>query len=132
MEENPWNNYEALFIEGKDYEGTVREFFDKGALIQMEHNIEAFAPIRHLEKEDGSNVGVGETLQFRVLEFSKENRKIIVSHTSIFKKEIAVERKKQATTTKKVMKKIQSTQQQSTLGDLDELTNLKKNLKESE
>ena len=132
LEENPWDTYETLFIEGKDYEGTVQELFDKGALIQMEHNIEAFAPSRHLEKEDGSNAGIGEKLQFRVLEFSKENKKILVSHTSSFKQEIATERKKKATTTKKVLKKIQSTQQQSTLGDLDELTNLKKNLEGSE
>lgn len=131
LEENPWDTYETLFIEGKDYEGTVQELFDKGALIQMEHNVEAFAPIRHLEKEDGNKATVGEKLQFRVLEFSKENKKILVSHTSIFKEEIEAERKKQATTTKKVMKKIQSTQQQSTLGDLDELTNLKKDLEES-
>ena len=85
LEENPWETYAKQFVEGKDYEGTITEVLDKGALVALGEGVEAFAPKSHIEKEDGSAAGVGETLQFRILEFSKENKKILVSHTAILK-----------------------------------------------
>ena len=131
LEANPWDEYEKQFVEGKDYEGTVIELYDKGVLVSLGENIEAFAPKSHTEKEDGSSITVGESLSFRILEFSKENKKILVSHTSIFKNEEKAEKKKSATSTKKVMKKLKDDKKQSTLGDLDQLSDLKKNLEKS-
>jgi small subunit ribosomal protein S1 len=128
LDENPWDEYVKQFKEGKDYEGIVNEVFDKGAVIALSENVEAFAPKRHTEKEDGSFITLGETLSFRILEFSKENKKILVSHTAIFKAELELERKKSASSAKKVMKKLEVDKKQSTLGDLDSLAALKKNL----
>jgi small subunit ribosomal protein S1 len=132
LDENPWDEYAKQFKEGKDYEGTVTEVFDKGAVIALSEEVEAFAPKRHTEKEDGSSITVGETLSFRILEFSKENKKILVSHTAIFKKELETERKKSASAAKKVMKKMVDDKKQSTLGDLDQLSALKKDLEKGE
>ena len=132
LDENPWDEYAKQFKDGKDYEGTVKEVFDKGAVIALSEEVEAFAPKRHTEKEDGSSIAVGETLIFRILEFSKENKKILVSHTAIFKKELETERKKSASAAKKVMKKMVDDKKQSTLGDLDQLSALKKDLEKGE
>jgi small subunit ribosomal protein S1 len=132
LDENPWDEYAKQFKEGKDYEGTVTEVFDKGAVIALSEEVEAFAPKRHTDKEDGSSITVGENLSFRILEFSKENKKILVSHTAIFKAELEVERKKSASSAKKVMKKLEDDKQHSTLGDLDSLAALKKNLEQGE
>ena len=132
LDENPWDEYAKQFKEGKDYEGTVTEVFDKGAVIALSEEVEAFAPKRHTEKEDGSSITVGETLSFRILEFSKENKKILVSHTAIFKADLELERKKSASSAKKVMKKLEDDKQHSTLGDLDSLAALKKNLEQGE
>ncbi|MBT3612361.1 MAG: 30S ribosomal protein S1 [Flavobacteriales bacterium] len=128
LDVNPWDDYAKQYKEGKDYEGTVKEVFDKGAVIELSEEVEAFVPKRHTVKEDGSSLLVGETLSFRILEFSKENKKILVSHTVIFKEEFEKERKKSASAAKKVMKKIVDDKKQSTLGDLDQLSNLKTNL----
>ena len=132
LDENPWDEYAKQFKEGKDYEGTVTEVFDKGAVIALSEEVEAFAPKRHTDKEDGSSITVGENLSFRILEFSKENKKILVSHTAIFKAELEVEREKSASSAKKVMKKLEDDKQHSTLGDLDSLAALKKNLEQGE
>jgi len=107
LDVNPWDEYTKQFKEGEDYEGIVKEVLDKGAVIALSEEVEAFAPKRHTEKEDGSSILVGETLSFRILEFSKENKKILVSHTVIFKAELEVERKKSASSAKKVMKKLE-------------------------
>ncbi|MBC8265917.1 MAG: 30S ribosomal protein S1 [Flavobacteriales bacterium] len=125
LHDNPWDTYETLFIEGNDYKGKITEMFDKGALVALEHNVEAFAPKNHLEKENGASAGVGEELDFKVLEFSKENKKILVSHTATFKQAEEKAKKSSAKTTKKVVEKIQQTQQKSTLGDLQVLSSLK-------
>ena len=132
LEDNPWDQYEQQFIEGKDYKGTVSDIYDKGALVLLGENIEAFAPKRHTEKEDGSYVVKGDVLSFRVLDFSKENKKILVSHTSIFKDDLNVEKKKKEVSTRKAIKKLEENKQQSTLGDLDELSALKSDLEKKE
>ena len=128
LEDNPWDEYAKQFITGKDYEATVIEVFDKGAVVSLSEEVEAFVPKRHTEKEDGSTIVVAETLTVRVLEFSKENKKILVSHTAIFKEELEVERKKSAASAKNVMKKLEDDKKHSTLGDLDSLVALQKNL----
>ena len=130
-EVDPWDNYETTYIVGNDFDGTVTEIFAKGAIITLgDDDVEAFSPLRYLEKEDDSKLTVGESSTFRVLEFSKENRRILVSHTSTFKDEEIKNKKKEKSTTAKVVKKIQETQQKSTLGDLDSLSSLKDNLEE--
>ena len=132
LEDNPWDTYETLFIEGNSYKGKIIEMFDKGALIALEHDVEAFAPKRHLEKEGGSSAGVGEELDFKVLEFSKENKKILVSHTDTFKQADKKAKKSSAKKTKKLVEEIQETQQKSTLGDLDVLSSLKEDIDKKE
>ena len=128
LTENPWDIYSNKFIENNDYQGKVLEIFDKGALVSLDDGAEGFAPTRHLEKEDGSLAVVGDILDFRVLEFSKENKRILLSHSIVFKEEMKQEKEKKQKATKKAMKKIEAQQKQSTLGDLDELSNLKKDL----
>ena len=128
IEDDPWKKYEATYIVGNDFEGTVTELFSKGALINLSQDVEAFSPSRHTEKEDGSRLTVGESAIFRVLEFSKDNRRILVSHTSTFKEEIIKKKKQEKATSDRVIKQIQKNQQKSTLGDLDELSDLKKDL----
>ena len=132
LQDNPWDTYETIFLEGNIYKGKITEMFDKGALVALEHDVEAFAPKRYLEKENGASAGVGEELDFKVLEFSKENKKILLSHTSTFKEEEEKEKKKAVKSTKKVVEKIQDTQQKSTLGDLDALSDIKDDIDKKE
>ena len=128
LDENPWDEYAKKFIGGEDYEATVIEVFDKGALISLSDEVEAFVPRMHCEKEDRSLISLGEKLNFRILEFSKENKKILASHSAIFKQELEASRKKSAKATKKVMKKMEDDKKQSTLGDLDTLAALKEDI----
>ncbi|MEC8853735.1 MAG: 30S ribosomal protein S1, partial [Bacteroidota bacterium] len=114
LQDNPWDTYETIFLEGNIYKGKITELFDKGALVALEHGIEAFAPKRHLEKENRASAGVGEELDFKVLEFSKENKRILLSHTDTFREEEKKEKKKATKSTKKEVEKIQDTQQKST------------------
>jgi len=127
-EVDPWDNYEVTYVVGNDFEGTVKEIFAKGSIISIGEDIEAFAPLKHIEKEDGDKLVVGDTVSFRVLEFSKENRRILVSHTSTFREEEIKNKKQAKVAAERAVKQIQQTQQKSTLGDLDSLTNLKKDL----
>ena len=127
-EVDPWDNYETTYVIGKDFEGTVKEIFAKGSIISFADEVESFAPLRHLEKEDSNKLVVGDTAMFRVLEFSKENRRILVSHTSTFREEEIKNKKQAKVVTEKAVKQIQKTQQKSTLGDLSGLSDLKKDL----
>ena len=128
LESNPWDLHSEKYLVGEEFQGVLKEIYDKGALIDLNEEVEAFAPKRHLEKEDGSSVNLKDTVSFKVLEFSKENKKILVSHTATFKDNMINEKKKSASNTKKAMKKIQDSQHQSTLGDLDSLSALKDDL----
>ena len=128
IEENPWDKHEKVYTLGSEFEGHVTEEYDKGSLVLLNDDIEAFAPKRHLEKEDGSSAKINEKIKFKVIEFSKENKKVLVSHTASFKDELIAENKKKATKTKKAVREIQESQQQSTLGDLDSLSALKDDL----
>ena len=132
LEANPWDLHEDKYLVGEEFSGILKEVYDKGALIDLNDEVEAFAPKRHLEKEDGSLVALNDKVNFKVLEFSKENKKILVSHTATFKDDMIKEKKKSASNTKKVMKNIQDNQHQSTLGDLDSLSALKKDLEKGE
>lgn len=132
LQDDPWDTYETLFLEGSIYKGKISEMYDKGALVNLEHDVEGFVPKRFLEKDNGANAGVGEELDFKVIEFSKENKKILLSHTSIFREEEVKAKKKSARSTKTAVEKIQGTQKKSTLGDLEVLSDLKDNIKNEE
>ena len=130
-EENPWDLHEKLYIVNSEFEGIVSEIYDKGSLVKLNNDVESFAPKRHLEKEDGSFAGLNETLKFRVIEFSKENKKILVSHTASFREGLIAEKKKKLAKTNEAVKDIQESQHQSTLGDLDSLNALKDDLEKN-
>ena len=118
LEANPWDKYENEFAVGTIHQGTISKITDKGATVPFNEDILAFVPSRHLETETGKKLGKGETADFKIIEFSKEFKRVVASHTAIFKEE---EEKiaKEATA--------QPTQQveKSTLGDLDVLQELK-------
>ncbi|MBX9851087.1 MAG: 30S ribosomal protein S1 [Cytophagaceae bacterium] len=126
LEENPWNTFENIFTAGSTHKGTINSKNDKGALIELPYGVEGFAGIKHLVKEDGKLAEVGESLDFKVLEFSKDEKKIILSHTKMHS-EVAEEakevKKKPAAKTTKAPKA--SDAEKTTLGDIEALSNLK-------
>ncbi|MBP7173360.1 MAG: 30S ribosomal protein S1 [Cloacibacterium sp.] len=125
LSENPWDKFETKYAEGTVHTGKAVEVFDKGASVQFEDvEVEAFAPSRLLEKEDGSKIKKGDEAEFKVIEFNKEFKRVVVSHTGIFRDE----EKKQA---KEASAKVASQNvEKSTLGDLDGLAELKKRMEE--
>ncbi len=125
---NPWDEYEEKFSINTVISAEVIDIYDRGALVDLGNAVEGFVPKRYSEKEDGSYIVKGEKLDFKVIEFSKENKKILLSHSATYNDELNKEINKKKKTTKNVMKKIQAEQKQSTLGDLDELSALKNDL----
>ena len=137
LEENPWDVYESIFTVGSVHQGTITQINDKGATVSLPYGVEGFAPMRHLEKADKSKAKNGETLDFKVIEFSKENKKIIVSHTRVNQDGVDDVRTDESETkkeraTKKTVKKINDTLEKTTLGDLDVLANLKEELEKAD
>jgi small subunit ribosomal protein S1 len=127
-----------VFTLGSVHEGKIIELLDKGAVIALPHGVEGFATPKHLVKEDGTQAQVEETLEFKVIEFNKESKRIILSHSRIFEdvqRAEAKEAKKAATAAKKATRQpkeqapaIQNKAASTTLGDLDALAALKANL----
>ena len=139
LEENPWDVFETVFTLDSIHQGTIINVMDKGAIISMPYGVEAFAPTRHLVKADGTSAKAEEVLDFKVIEFNKENKKIIVSHSKINEEVAANERaaiseakKADREETEKAVKKVKSSVEKSTLGDLDVLSNLKADMEETE
>ncbi|HNX06787.1 MAG TPA: 30S ribosomal protein S1 [Bacteroidales bacterium] len=139
LEENPWDIFETVFMVDSIHKGTIVNANDKGAIISLPYGVEGFAPARHLLKEDNSNARTDETLDFKVIEFSKENKKILVSHTRMWQDVINAEKAKDAadkkakdTTAKKVVKKIKDNLEKTTLGDIEALANLKSDMEQTE
>jgi small subunit ribosomal protein S1 len=134
LEENPWDVFETVFNEGSVHQGTITSINDKGAVVGLPYGVEGFAPTKHLSKEDGTLAKVDETLDFKVIEFSKENKKIIVSHarTHEAEKQGSEEKESKSEEAKKAVKKVKDNLEKSTLGDLDDLANLKSDMEESE
>jgi small subunit ribosomal protein S1 len=139
LEENPWDTFETLFPEGSVHEGTVLKIGDKSATIALPYGVEGYAPLKQLAKADKSTVKEDEVAQFRVTEFSKENRRITVSHTAIWKEEertqkadAANKKAKDERATSRAAKKISQNIEKSTLGDIDVLSELKAQLESSE
>ena len=120
--DNPWDKYEKEYAVGTIHESSISEIVDKGATVSLNNDIVAFIPSRYLEKEDGTNLKKGDDASFKIIEFNKEFKRVVASHTSIFKEE---ERKN----IKKVSKKIKaSNNEKTTLGDLDALVDLKQQM----
>ena len=137
LEEDPWNALEETFAIGSIHDGTIVRKDDKGAIVQMPHGLEGFAPNRHLAKEDGKQVQAEETAQFMVIEFDRNEKRIVVSHARIWEQNIVEEKeaaKKEAKAdsekTKKAVKTIQAKVEKSTLGDLGALAEIKAKLDE--
>ena len=119
-QDNPWDGHEDTFAIGSTHQGTIKDKNDKGATVTLEGGVEGFAPTRFLEKEDGSKLGKGDTADFVVLEFSKEYRRVVVSHTSIFKEQ-------EKRNVKAAVKKAAEVEK-VTLGDIGGLADLKKQM----
>jgi small subunit ribosomal protein S1 len=139
LEEDPWNALQETFAIGSTHEGTVVKKDDKGAVVQLPYGLEGFAPARHLAKEDGKTVGADETAQFVVIEFDRNEKRIVLSHARIWeqvaadeKEAVVKEKKADAAKTKKAVKDIQNKVEKSTLGDLGVLAELKKKMEGGE
>ncbi|MBV4358554.1 30S ribosomal protein S1 [Pinibacter aurantiacus] len=135
LEEDPWNALEDTFAVGTLHEGTVIRKDDKGAIVQLPYGLEGFAPARHLGKEDGKTVTADETAQFMVIEFDRNEKRIVLSHARIWEQAQASEKdaarkeaKAEADKTKKAVKNIQGKVEKATLGDLGVLAELKKKM----
>ncbi|MDO4826099.1 MAG: 30S ribosomal protein S1 [Bacteroidia bacterium] len=129
---NPWDEIEAKFTVGSVVEGTVASLTDKGANITLEGGAEGFAFNRELVKEDGKNAVQGETLPFRVVELRRSTRRIILSHTRTYAEAKEKEAATEVDNTKKAVKKINSSVEKTTLGDIDALAALKEKLEKGE
>ena len=131
LEENPWDVFETVFKQDSIHEGTIVEMMDKGAVIQLEYGVEGFATPKHLVKEDGSQAQQGEKLPFKVIEFNKESKRIILSHSRTFedaqraKAREAKKAKRQSSSRKEEAPAIQNQAASTTLGDLSALADLK-------
>ncbi|WP_329903153.1 30S ribosomal protein S1 [Porphyromonas pogonae] len=138
LEENPWDVFETIFKVGSIHEGTIIELMDKGAVVSLPYGVEGFATPKHLVKEDGSQATQEEKLQFKVIEFNKEAKRIIVSHSRVFEDEQKsaqqAEEKAEKAESKRsnnaVAASNASNNEKATLGDLDELAALKEKLSE--
>ena len=137
LEENPWDVFETVFTQDSVHEGTIVEMLDKGAVIQLAYGVEGFATPKHLVKEDGTQAQKGEKLEFKVIEFNKDSKRIILSHSRIFE-DVQRAEAREARETKKAARKaaqkeetpsIQNQAASTTLGDLDALAELKAKLK---
>lgn len=139
LEENPWDVFESIFTVGSVHQGTIIGTSDKGMIVSLPYGVEGFAPNRHLKKEDGSQAKNDETMDFKVIEFSKENKKIILSHSRIHEDAAFVARTSETEdksaeqkNTKRAVKIINENLERTTLGDLDVLAGLKEDLEKEE
>lgn len=136
LEENPWDVFETIFTVDSIHEGTVIDIFDKGAVISLPYGVEGFATPRHLVKEDGSQVKLEEKLEFKVIEFSKSAKRIILSHSRVFEdvKKAEDNAKKRTATkqTQKGMKTVKDNLEKTTLGDISDLAALKSKMEKDE
>ena len=138
LEENPWNVFKTVFTEGSIHEGTIIEMLDKGAVVQLEYGVEGFATPKHLIKQDGSHAELNEKLPFKVIEFNKDSKRIILSHSRTFEDAQRSEARAEKKAARKSTKKEESTaaiQNQlasNSLGDNDALAALKAKMEKGE
>ena len=134
LENNPWDEFEAIYTVGSVHEGTITEMLDKGAVISLPHGVEGFATPKHLQKEDGSQAKQGETLNFKVIEFNKDAKRIILSHSRIFEDEQKAEVRKAKKAAKPQAEEpaVANNLEKTTLGDISSLAELKAKLESGE
>ncbi len=135
LEDNPWDVFEAKYTVGSIHTGKITEVLEKGAVVSLEENVEGFATPKHLVKEDGSQAQQGEELEFKVIEFNKDSKRIILSHSRTFedpKREEKAAQKKTRAAKKDDTPKIENVAASTTLGDLDVLANLKAQMEKGE
>jgi len=137
LEENPWEAFETVFTIDSTHKGTVIGMHDKGAIVTLPHGVEAFTPGRHAVKEDGSKLQLDDTAEFKVLEFSKESRRILVSHTATYTSDIGEPAKRSSKQDKgkslrKAVQDVRQNLEKTTLGDIDALSALKSDLEAGE
>jgi small subunit ribosomal protein S1 len=135
LEENPWDVFESVFVLNSVHEGTVVELIDKGAVIALPYGVEGFVGQKHMTKEDGSLIKADEKLEFKVIEFNKSAKRIVLSHTRVFDDP---KRKREGTKpstkdeSKRPARKVKSNVEKTTLGDISELAALKSEMEEKE
>ena len=140
LEENPWDVFETVFTQGSVHQGTIIEMMDKGAVVQLEYGVEGFATPKHLVKEDGTQAQLNEKLDFKVIEFNKDSKRIILSHSRIFedaqRAEARAEKKNAAPRRRAEHKEeapaVNNVAASTTLGDIDALAALKAKLEKGE
>jgi len=143
LEENPWDVFETLFGIGTIHEGTIVNMFDKGAVVALPYGVEGFATPRHLQKEDGSTAKVEDKLDFKVIEFSKAAKRIILSHTKVFEEDKKVDGQAKAPKTAKQQQpapsapaanknKVKLNLEKTTLGDIADLQALREQLEDED
>ena len=125
LEENPWEVFQSTFTEGSSHQGTVIDLKDKSGIVALPYGLEAICPARHMRKEDGGNAKVEDTLDFLIIEFNKDARKIVVSHTATFEETEDKPRNKKSSAS---VQKVNDSAEKSTLGDLDALAELKEKM----
>ena len=131
LEENPWDTFADVFTVGSIHKCSVLNKSDKGAALELPYGIEGFCLIRNLIKEDGAKIEPGEILEFKVAEFSKNDRRILLSHKAVYSEEGAKSAKKKAKASNSGANKINKNVEKSTLGDLDALTVLKQQMEDN-
>jgi small subunit ribosomal protein S1 len=137
LEENPWDVFESVFTLDSVHKGTIIEINDKGAVAALPYGVEGFVPRRHMAKEDNSHMKMDETLDFKVIEFSKENKKIILSHTKVYQDVHAArkargdaEAMKEERSTRRAVKRIKDNVEKTTLGDISALAEIKSGMEQ--
>jgi small subunit ribosomal protein S1 len=132
LEENPWDVFETTFGEGSVHQGTIIDMKDKSGIVSLPYGVEGICPAKHLKKEDGSQAKVEETLEFKVIEFNKDAKKIVVSHTRLFEegtdKPATPKKGAKGSATDNAVKAVNQTSEKSTLGDIDALAELKEKM----
>ncbi|MGF7080042.1 30S ribosomal protein S1 [Mucilaginibacter sp. UYCu711] len=139
LEENPWDTFESIFTIDSIHEGTVIKVTDKGAIVALPYGVEGFVPTKHLVKEDGKGLKAEEAAEFKIIEFNKENKRIVISHSRIWEEARAdarvqdfENRKKEAKSANNAVKKVKESVEKSTLGDLSVLAQLKEQMEGAE
>ena len=132
LDENPWEAFETLFSVGSEHEGTILKIEDKSAIVALPYGVEGYAPLKQLQKEDKKTAKEDEVLTFKVTEFNKDNRRIVLSHTALWKEEEIVKKDAEVKTKEvekekvaKAAKKINESNEKSTFGDIGGLAELK-------
>ncbi|WP_462265967.1 30S ribosomal protein S1 [Mucilaginibacter sp.] len=139
LEENPWDTFETIFTLDSVHSGTVLKVTDKGAIVALPYGVEGFAPTKHLVREDGKSIKAEETADFKIIEFNKDSKRIVISHSRIWEDQRAEarvqdfeNRKKEAKSANNAVKKVKESVEKSTLGDLSVLAQLKQQMEGAE